>query len=559
MTSASANQPGHLAPSATIGKSAWSFGLVAAWGALLLLLAAAAPLFVCMPLWIDCSLYDLAARNVLGGGVAYRDVWDTNLPGMVWLHVLVRSVLGWSSEALRLADLGFFGVTVFLLTWWLRQLGQPPVVRAWLAVVCYLSYFATNEWCHCQRDLWLMPFALAALHLRRRQLDGLLAGEAPRRLLRHGFAEGLLWAAAFWVKPFVAVPAAVCWLTAALLGRRAGAGRLAADAAGILGGGLLAGALGVAWLVGSGAWPYFWDVMTGWNREYLAVAEPLARRVGNLFTRLPSWGLVHVAALPIALLVLASGFRHRNPRAAPPAQALLAACYLGWVVQAVGMQKAFDYNLAPLVPLALTLLAGSAWPAARPLARRAALAGFLLLTLLMHPLRQGERLALWGRCGREGSSPELRDALKLLPRERYSIDWVQLDRVREFLEAEGVRDGELTCYHSTTHPLYLQLGLRPSTPFLHFDILLLGFPGHRETIRQALEQSGQRYVVSDLESMTLGLAPEQVRDESAALPAGFPPAWRDVFPWTEPVVFRAGRYLVHRVDGRPARLVPASR
>jgi hypothetical protein len=44
-----------------------------------------------------------------------------------------------------------------------------------------------------------------------------------------------------------------------------------------------------------------------------------------------------------------------------------------------------------------------------------------------------------------------------------------------------------------------------------------------------------------------------------ALPPAFSracAAWRDVFPWSEPVVFRAGRYVVHRVEGPVRRLLP---
>ena len=34
-----------------------------------------------------------------------------------------------------------------------------------------------------------------------------------------------------------------------------------------------------------------------------------------------------------------------------------------------------------------------------------------------------------------------------------------------------------------------------------------------------------------------------------ALPPAFPKPMAEVFPWNEPVVFRAGRYTVHQVTG----------
>lgn len=39
-------------------------------------------------------MYDVAARNILRGGVHYRDVFDTNLPGIVWLMAAIRSAKG---------------------------------------------------------------------------------------------------------------------------------------------------------------------------------------------------------------------------------------------------------------------------------------------------------------------------------------------------------------------------------------------------------------------------------------------------------------------------------
>ena len=65
------------------------------------LLVAGIPLFLRMPLWCDLTLYDLAARNLLEGGRHYVDVFDTNLPGFVWVLAGIRAVLGFSSFALR--------------------------------------------------------------------------------------------------------------------------------------------------------------------------------------------------------------------------------------------------------------------------------------------------------------------------------------------------------------------------------------------------------------------------------------------------------------------------
>jgi hypothetical protein len=164
---------------------------------------------------------------------------------------------------------------------------------------------------------------------------------------------------------------------------------------------------------------------------------------------------------------------------------------------------------------------------------------------------EAPRLALWGRCWREGSSPEVRNGLALIVG-FDATDWIHLARVAEFLRGEGVRDGELTCYHRGTIPLYLELGVQPSTRLVWIDILVHFFPGHMDEMRSELAHSGQRYLVSDLggpRSLDPALAVSGGKDQPLALPPGFPRDWATHYPWSEPVVFRSGRYLVHRATG----------
>tara|TARA_B100001939_G_scaffold335217_1_gene337019 strand:+ start:608 stop:751 length:144 start_codon:yes stop_codon:yes gene_type:complete len=47
-----------------------------------------------MPLNSDTALFDVQAAEVLKGGVMYRDIVEPNLPGVVWIHLLIRSVAG---------------------------------------------------------------------------------------------------------------------------------------------------------------------------------------------------------------------------------------------------------------------------------------------------------------------------------------------------------------------------------------------------------------------------------------------------------------------------------
>src|SRR5258708_38748458 len=94
---------------------------VALWGILFLVLFLALPPFLCMELHSDTILFDVYARNLQKGGVAYRDWCEANLPGMAWLHYSVRSVIGWRSEAMRAVDLAAIAAIIYLLTHWFRD------------------------------------------------------------------------------------------------------------------------------------------------------------------------------------------------------------------------------------------------------------------------------------------------------------------------------------------------------------------------------------------------------------------------------------------------------
>ncbi len=567
---------------------------LAAGLALALVLAALVPPFLRMPLCNDATLYDICARNVLAwGGTHYRECFDTNPPGMPWLHMAVRAPLGWSFEALRVADLAVVAGVVLLLTGWLRALGLSATARVAAAAVLCFFYLTTTEWCHCQRDTWMLLPCLAALELRRRQAAALTdPASTARGLALRALAEGLLWGAAFWIKPFVAVPGLFCWLLTAAAARREGRGaRLLPDLAGLLAGGLVVGAAGCVWLWWSGSWPYFWDVMLRWNPEYAANASPLSLRLRYFVQRLTPWNLAHVLAIPLALgFVLRTVAGRARPPAPEAVLALPGAFYLGWLVQVLAFQKRFDYVLVPPVFLALTLVVGWARTVRPRRAAWRAIAGLVLLApahaLFVEWLRWDDRgrpegqgspsalalaarrsaggqlsqlaghVAMWPRCW-GAATPELRNRLTLLGT-GHTPDWVLLERVAEFLEGRGLRHGELTCYNNSTHPLYLRLDLQPAVPYLHFDTTLAYFPGRRGQIREQLAASRQRYVVSDL--LALGVEPDRpVEGRPPALPPDFPEEWRHLYPWDQPVVFRAGRYLVHEVTRPVGNLLPPSR
>jgi hypothetical protein len=556
--------PPRLAPApggAFLAKWSWRLG----WLALALLLLVAVPLHVCMPLFSDVIQYDISARVALKGGIPYRDVFDTNLPGMVWVHMAVRSLFGWSSEAFRLTDLAVVSAIIGLLVNWLRVLGRSAATQVWAAVLLYAFYFSTSEWVHCQRDTWMLLPCLIALELRRRQVERLLAPTPPAWQVAGGaFVEGLFWGMAFWIKPFVAVPGVLCWLLGSILVWRTHARgswqRLGLDTAGLLGGGLVVGALGVLWLVQSGTWPWFWGTMTGLNRDYFAASRtfPPVERFLNLLTHFFPWDLVWLAVVPLCLLTLARALLTPGKRwATTPALArplLLSGFYLGWWLQTALLQFPHEYVLAPVVLLGWAVFL-ALLPGVKPaFLGRGIVLVLLLLALVWHPLGRWERFSLWGRCWREGGSLDLRNQLQLT-KMTHTPDWVHLEEVADFLRGQDLQDGELTCFTPSAESLYLDLDLRPSTPFVQFEFVLTFFPDRLQEVCRQLNESPQRFVVTDLRYPAVRTG--KVWEESAdplALPPNFPKDWKQVYPWSEPIVFHSGRYLVHRVTAPVQRL-----
>jgi hypothetical protein len=168
-----------------------------------------------------------------------------------------------------------------------------------------------------------------------------------------------------------------------------------------------------------------------------------------------------------------------------------------------------------------------------------------------HPLFQKEHWARWPDCIREGSSPRLRDATGQYHDAHCATDWQQLTQIAVYIEKSKLPlgDGELTCFHDSTHPLYLLLDRRPSTRYMHFGTVL-GLRHHYDDVRRKLAESRQKYVVSDLGRMTTQIerANEPAPNgEENDLPAWLPASERLKFPWNQPVIFRCGRYTLHEV------------
>jgi hypothetical protein len=493
-----------------------------------------------MPPWVDISFFDVCARTLLGGEQLYRDIFIHGPPGVILIQSGLRALLGWRSEMLCVADFLILTSVVALLVGPLQPRQQSTAARLWTACVLYGFYFATSEWCHCEPDMWMLLPALLAVCLRQRRLVGLLRGEQRGTgMAVQAVLEGVFWGLAFVVKPHVAVPAVACWLVwgALVRRRRPGWGRdLAVDAGLVVIGGLLVGAATGTWLWRSGNWPYFRAaVLGGWNWDYLQVMTSLVGRFIKLVDWYVPWSMIHLAALPAAIDVLTRSLSPRTavPSAgaepAPSSQPLLAALYLGWLVEANVFQQQFDYHLVPPVLLAIALLAGHRWVRTRPFVL--GLIFPIVLAVAVHPLLRGERWTVWGRCWREGSSARVRDRLTVIEH-HVAPNWQELKQVQDFLRSQDVRDGELTCFSLSTLHLYREMNLKPSTRYVMLWSVIFYFRHHWAEVERDLKASRARFVVVDL--------------RSAPLPAE---AEARFCRWPQAYAFRTNRYIVYRTRG----------
>ena len=502
---------------------------------------------------LDCDpiLFDLFVRDAGRGSVLYRDMVENNTPAMIGLHWAIRSAFGWSTEALRVADLVIVGAAVWLLSCWFHR-GRYDL-RLFNAALLATLYLSTTEWCHAQRDVWALLPVMAALYLRRAQVARLAT---TRGSLALALAEGMVWALAVWIKPHVAVVAAAAWAVTVTWARANGAGirALVADAAAVFLGGLVVGAAGIAAMDALGIWRPYVEHLTGWAGEYskcdmYGPVGPWFFRLGY-FLRNSPWSFVYLAAVPAALVLALAPLRayfSRRPTG-DPAVPILAAASVAWAVQAWLLQHVFDYPHIAGAMLAVTLIVGAVAASPPSRTRTAALVALGFMAAVSHAPLLGERVSVWGDCIRD-DSPELKDRLARYPR----IGWAELELVSDYLKGQNVTDGEVMVISDTALPLWERTGLTPPVRYYIVQNNILAFRSRRTEIIAALAGiPNQRFLVCDIAALRWDLPPGCDWRHPEQWP--FPADWYGPRRWADKVVFRAGRYVVLAM---PASETPA--
>lgn len=545
-TSPSANETGAV-PAAQIESqsAAVSVLFLVAW------LVLAVPLFLRMPETNDAEMFDLQAWLIADGGVMYRDVLEPNLPGVVWIHLLLRAIAGDSSEALRAFDLLSFVVVMGFAWGLLKMSGASRRTAMWSVLACSMFYLSTSEWCHCQRDMWMLAPAMAGTWLRLKQRERAESGSSGGRIILWGMLEGLVWGVGIWIKPYVLLVTVAAWLCT--LSRKAGLKGTAADSAGLLAGGLIAGGAGFGWMVSTGAWPYWLDTMQNWNPRYLHAGREnwTYPRFKVMVIRFLPWFLLHLVAVPLALKLIQQRVSGRTARAEDQSgktiavgSAVLASVYLVWMVHSFLLQHLFDYVHAPGIVLAILVCADA-------VARGRSRTGLQLVVMLFgsavvatSPVLKLKSVPAWRECVSGETTPQLQDRLTHFDNPRRT----DLAEIAAFLKRQQVSGQDVLIFNSDGVSLYRRLNLKPPSRYAYFFETLIFFRDKRNEVIVAAMGNKPRFIVLDLVSCL-----EMNGDEAHAVgPAGkhaAPPGYkpRPSFPWKYPVAFRAGSWLVLEV------------
>lgn len=234
-------------PRRNTGSAHWPVWAQALGIAGLLLVAVS---YLRWPLWPDHSLYLVMGRYWLGGLQPYRDVFDQNWPGTIWISQAILTLFGPTPQAVRLFDLLWQSAAGLVLYKVARKFLEPTWARGCLILYASL-YLAATFGSTATRDTFAgLPLGLALLGLM-----GLRTGYAGLK----GVGAGAMLALALFLKPTLSLVA--LFLSLGLLGlafRRREPVFLKA-CLGLLAG--LGGCLAVFfwYLLSSGLLPYFYD------------------------------------------------------------------------------------------------------------------------------------------------------------------------------------------------------------------------------------------------------------------------------------------------------------
>jgi hypothetical protein len=408
-----------------------------------------------IPLGRDEGGYAYAGREILAGGLLYRDVFDLRPPGPFYLYALALAFVPPTPAGIHVFLHVYNFATCLALVSLARALGAGTPAALWtaLAYAVASSLPGVQGFQASSELLMLLPLVLAMR---------LALASGPRRRGALALA-GVLAALACWIKQtaFLSLVLLPFWIAFAPRRRRSEAARdLLA-----FGGGAIAVSLAI---VGAFASAGVLRELVYWSFEHpLRYARSdflLGRATAQLFELLSGSPVLSAAAL-VGLVVSA----RREPR-----QAVFLFALLGLSLLAVLPGKAYEHYFVQLLP-PLCLAAGIGLdavvsrvraPRMRVAAAAAAGAAVALLPLVIAP------------------GYYLRDTPDEIARAEFGTNpFVESADIASYLR-EHSRPGDRVLIVGSEPQILFLAQARSATPFIYFYPVLEPFPRHAEFQRR---------------------------------------------------------------------------
>ena len=302
----------------------------------------------------DQGIYGVVAREMLDGGMPYRDAWDFKPPGIFLLYGLARGLTGGASWGIRLLEAAgliatAIGLVVLSRRWW----GEPRIGVVAAALMALV---------HAQLDFWhtAQPETFGGMLI----VGGLVAGATGTPRAWRYIAAGLLFGTAGLLKPPLAGAGAVLAIWDAVGRWRRADGVLverlksaSVPLGGVLIGGVIPFVLTLAWFAGNDALGDLYRTLFVFTPHYTRLGWARQGLGSLLYRALAEWLVGYSSAIAMGILLAVAQWRSVVGRRA-------VGLLIGVVViQLVGVAlqaKFFPYHYAGTWPVA-SMVAALGW------------------------------------------------------------------------------------------------------------------------------------------------------------------------------------------------------
>jgi len=317
---------------------------------------AAAALVLTFGVGRDQGIYGVVAREVLDGGMPYRDAWDFKPPGIFLVYALARALSAGAPWGIRLVEAaGMIATAIGLVHLARRWWGEPGIGLVAAALMALV---------HAQLDFWHtgQPETFGGMII----VAGMVVGAVERPGVGRYVAAGVLFGMAGLLKPPLAGAGAVFAIWDASLRWRGTSGSFTARLKSakihvplgwVLVGGVLPFAATLAWFWRAGALGDLYRTLFVFTPHYTALGWVGQSFGGLLYRSVAEWLVGYSSGITLGLLLaLAQWTSLRERRGLGLLLGVIAIQLVGVALQG----KFFPYHYAGCWP-ASAMVAALGW------------------------------------------------------------------------------------------------------------------------------------------------------------------------------------------------------